>query len=163
MEVFEPFAGYYLFNILLMVLQALHVFWAVLILRMVYKFLKGKVRELTVVLELRIAFLIFFFFIHRDKNLWKISIFLLFRYSELTFCIYFLQLEKDERSDEESEADLEEEDKAKEEKTDQGGDCYWEKSKETLNRKLSALTNSCVLNNLTHHRSSVANRARKAQ
>uniref|UniRef100_A0A3B3X651 TLC domain-containing protein n=1 Tax=Poecilia mexicana TaxID=48701 RepID=A0A3B3X651_9TELE len=114
MEVFEPFAGYYFFNILLMVLQALHVFWAVLILRMVYKFLKGK-------------------------------------------------LEKDERSDEESEADLEEEDKAKEDKTDPGGDCYWEKSKETLNSKLSALTNSCVLNNLTHHRSSVANRARKAQ
>lgn len=45
MEVFEPFAGYYFFNILLMVLQALHIFWAVLILRMVYKFLKGKVRN----------------------------------------------------------------------------------------------------------------------
>lgn len=44
MEVFEPFVGYYVFNILLMVLQALHVFWAGLILRMVYKFLKGKVR-----------------------------------------------------------------------------------------------------------------------
>ncbi|XP_029560269.1 ceramide synthase 2 isoform X2 [Salmo trutta] len=39
MEVFEPFAGYYFFNILLMVLQALHVFWAVLILRMANKFL----------------------------------------------------------------------------------------------------------------------------
>lgn len=44
MEVFEPFVGYYFFNILLMVLQALHIFWAGLILRMVYKFLKGKVR-----------------------------------------------------------------------------------------------------------------------
>lgn len=44
MESFEPFAGYYFFNVLLMVLQALHVFWAGLILRMVYKFLKGKVR-----------------------------------------------------------------------------------------------------------------------
>lgn len=45
MEAFEPFVGYYFFNILLIVLQALHVFWAVLILRMVYKFLKGKVRK----------------------------------------------------------------------------------------------------------------------
>lgn len=44
MEVFEPFVGYYFFNVLLMVLQALHIFWAGLILRMVYKFLKGKVR-----------------------------------------------------------------------------------------------------------------------
>uniref|UniRef100_A0A3B4F4W0 Ceramide synthase 2-like n=1 Tax=Pundamilia nyererei TaxID=303518 RepID=A0A3B4F4W0_9CICH len=45
MEVFEPFAGYYFFNILLMVLQGLHIFWAKLILHMVYKFLKGKVRK----------------------------------------------------------------------------------------------------------------------
>lgn len=44
MEVFEPFVGYYFFNVLLMVLQALHIFWAGLILRMVYKFQKGKVR-----------------------------------------------------------------------------------------------------------------------
>lgn len=43
MESFEPFAGYYFFNVLLMVLQALHIFWAGLILRMVYKFLGGKV------------------------------------------------------------------------------------------------------------------------
>ncbi|XP_035990813.1 ceramide synthase 2 isoform X2 [Fundulus heteroclitus] len=114
MEVFEPFAGYYFFNVLLMVLQALHVFWAGLIIRMVCKFFKGK-------------------------------------------------LEKDERSDEESDAEAEEEDKAKEEKMDQGGDCYWEKSKETLNSKLSVLTNSCVLTNLTYHRSSVANREHKAQ
>ncbi|XP_017277825.1 ceramide synthase 2 isoform X2 [Kryptolebias marmoratus] len=111
MEVFQPFPGYYFFNILLMVLQVLHVFWAGLILRMVYKFLKGK-------------------------------------------------LEKDERSDEESGAEEEEEEKG-DESIDQ--DCYWEKSKETLNSKLSMLTNSCVLNNLTNHRSSVANRIRKAQ
>lgn len=45
MEVFEPFAGYYFFNILLMVLQGLHIFWAKLILHMFYKFLKGKVRK----------------------------------------------------------------------------------------------------------------------
>lgn len=44
MEVFQPFMGYYFFNALLLVLQALHVFWAWLILRMVYKFLfLGKV------------------------------------------------------------------------------------------------------------------------
>lgn len=57
----------------------------------------------------------------------------------------------------------EEEDDKKEDNIDQGGDCYWEKSKETLNCKLSVLTNSCVLNNLNQHRSSVANRAHKAQ
>lgn len=44
METFQPFAGYYFFNAMLMVLQALHVFWAGLILRMVYKLLKGNVR-----------------------------------------------------------------------------------------------------------------------
>nr|XP_046265336.1 ceramide synthase 2-like isoform X2 [Scatophagus argus]XP_046265337.1 ceramide synthase 2-like isoform X2 [Scatophagus argus] len=114
METFEPFVGYYFFNILLMVLQALHIFWAGLILRMVYKFLKGK-------------------------------------------------LEKDERSDDESEAEEEEDDKGGEENVDRGGDYCWEKSKDTMNSKLSMLTNSCVLNNLTNHRASVADRMRKAQ
>ncbi|XP_041790714.1 ceramide synthase 2-like [Chelmon rostratus] len=43
---FEPFFGYYFFNLLLLVLQALHVFWAYLILRMVYKFVfLGKVER----------------------------------------------------------------------------------------------------------------------
>lgn len=43
---FRAFGGYYFFNTLLLVLQALHVFWAYLILRMVYKFVfMGKVRE----------------------------------------------------------------------------------------------------------------------
>ncbi|XP_073348210.1 ceramide synthase 2-like [Pagrus major] len=114
MEVFEPFAGYYFFNVLLMVLQALHIFWAGLILRMVYKFLKGK-------------------------------------------------MEKDERSEEESEVEEEEDEKGGEDGVDQGGDYCWEKSKDTLNSKLSMLTNSCVLNNLTNHRASVADRMRKAQ
>jgi len=46
MEVFEPFMGYYFFNALLLVLQALHVYWAYLILRMIYKFLfLGKVSQ----------------------------------------------------------------------------------------------------------------------
>ncbi|XP_029466661.1 ceramide synthase 4 isoform X2 [Rhinatrema bivittatum] len=38
MEIFQPFFGYYFFNALLMILQLLHVFWAYLILRMVYRF-----------------------------------------------------------------------------------------------------------------------------
>ncbi|XP_068393191.1 ceramide synthase 4 [Eschrichtius robustus] len=35
-----PFFGYYFFNVLLMTLQVLHVFWSCLILRMIYSFLK---------------------------------------------------------------------------------------------------------------------------
>nr|XP_020471838.1 ceramide synthase 2-like [Monopterus albus]XP_020471839.1 ceramide synthase 2-like [Monopterus albus] len=45
MEFFQPFAGYYFFNILLIVLQVLHIFWAGLILRMVCKLLKGKLEK----------------------------------------------------------------------------------------------------------------------
>uniref|UniRef100_A0A8C1RH87 Ceramide synthase 4b n=1 Tax=Cyprinus carpio TaxID=7962 RepID=A0A8C1RH87_CYPCA len=46
MEVFEPFMGYYFFNALLLLLQALHIYWAYLILRMIYKFLfLGKVSQ----------------------------------------------------------------------------------------------------------------------
>uniref|UniRef100_A0A667ZRR7 Ceramide synthase 4b n=1 Tax=Myripristis murdjan TaxID=586833 RepID=A0A667ZRR7_9TELE len=114
MEVFEPFAGYYFFNVLLMVLQALHIFWAVLILRMAYKFL------------------------------------------------FLGKLDKDERSDEESEAEEDEKDKGEEDRNDAGDYC-WERSKDTLNSKLSMLTNSCVLNNFSNHRASVADRMRKAQ
>lgn len=45
-EFFKPFWGYVFFNTLLLVLQALHIFWAYLILRMVYKFVfMGKVRR----------------------------------------------------------------------------------------------------------------------
>ncbi|MGH0173532.1 UNVERIFIED_CONTAM: hypothetical protein FKN15_069046 [Acipenser sinensis] len=44
MESFQPFFGYYFFNALLLVLQLLHVFWAFLILRMVWKFVvQGRV------------------------------------------------------------------------------------------------------------------------
>lgn len=77
----------------------------------------------------------------------------------ICFCV---QLEKDERSDEESEVEEEEDDKGGEGNVDQGDYC-WERSKDTLNSKLSMLTNSCVLNNLTNHRASVSNRMRKAQ
>ncbi|XP_033821617.1 ceramide synthase 2-like [Periophthalmus magnuspinnatus] len=46
LDFFEPFFGYYFFNALLLVLQALHIFWAYLILRMVYKFaFAGKVEK----------------------------------------------------------------------------------------------------------------------
>ncbi|KAG7457851.1 hypothetical protein MATL_G00231640 [Megalops atlanticus] len=40
--IYPPFFGYYFFNGLLMVLQCLHIFWAVLILRMAIKFLPGN-------------------------------------------------------------------------------------------------------------------------
>ncbi|XP_016421807.1 ceramide synthase 2-like isoform X2 [Sinocyclocheilus rhinocerous] len=40
--VYPPFFGYYFFNGLLFVLQCLHIFWAVLILRMAIKFLPGN-------------------------------------------------------------------------------------------------------------------------
>ncbi|XP_028988295.1 ceramide synthase 2-like [Betta splendens] len=108
MDFFQPFFGYYLFNALLMVLQALHVFWAALILRMVYKFLKGE-------------------------------------------------LQKDERSDDESETEQEEDEGASPD------DHRWERRKDALNSKLAALSNTCVLNNFSHHRSSAAARTRKAQ
>ncbi|CAB1324466.1 unnamed protein product [Coregonus sp. 'balchen'] len=46
LDFFQPFFGYYFFNALLLVLQALHIFWAWLILRMVYKFVfMGKVEK----------------------------------------------------------------------------------------------------------------------
>ncbi|XP_028857264.1 ceramide synthase 4a [Denticeps clupeoides] len=94
MEFFKPFFGYYFFNALLLVLQALHVFWAWLILRMVYKF------------------------------------------------IFLGKVERDERSDEESETEEEEE-------------CSWEQRKDALNSKLASLANNCVLNNLTHQRQNI--------
>uniref|UniRef100_A0A8D2PPX8 TLC domain-containing protein n=1 Tax=Zosterops lateralis melanops TaxID=1220523 RepID=A0A8D2PPX8_ZOSLA len=44
MEIFQPFFGYYFVNVLLMILQLLHVFWSCLIIHMVYKFiLQGTV------------------------------------------------------------------------------------------------------------------------
>ncbi|XP_029436091.1 ceramide synthase 2 [Rhinatrema bivittatum] len=44
-EVYQPFFGYYFFNVLLVILQCLHVFWAYLILCMAYKFITGKLLE----------------------------------------------------------------------------------------------------------------------
>lgn len=44
MEIFQPFFGYYFVNVLLIILQLLHVFWSCLIIHMVYKFiLQGTV------------------------------------------------------------------------------------------------------------------------
>ncbi|CAB1441446.1 unnamed protein product [Pleuronectes platessa] len=42
LTLYPPFLGFYFFNGLLMVLQVLHIFWAVLIVRMVVKFLPGN-------------------------------------------------------------------------------------------------------------------------
>lgn len=41
--IYPPFLGFYFFNGLMFLLQALHIFWAGLILRMVIKFLPGNV------------------------------------------------------------------------------------------------------------------------
>ncbi|KAM4618881.1 ceramide synthase 2 [Polymixia lowei] len=41
-ELFPPFFGYYFFNAMLVVLQILHFYWAVLISRMLYKFVFSK-------------------------------------------------------------------------------------------------------------------------
>lgn len=41
-----PFFGYYFFNVLLVILQTLHVYWFSLILRMLFSFLRnGQVRR----------------------------------------------------------------------------------------------------------------------
>ncbi|KAI7791078.1 LAG1 longevity assurance-like protein 4 [Triplophysa rosa] len=106
LDVFPPFPGYYFFNFLLLVLQALHIFWAWLILRMVYKF------------------------------------------------VFFGKVERDERSDEESEV---EEDDGREEKHS------WKKKQGALNSKLASLANNCVLNNLTNQRGRMKSRKTKAR
>lgn len=88
--------------------------------------------------------------------------------SQRFFCCFFfkpcicfcLQLEKDERSDEESDVEEEEDNNGR--NVDQGGDHCWERSKDKLNSQRSMLTNNCVLNNLTNHRESVADKMRKA-
>ncbi|KAM3620366.1 uncharacterized protein V6R79_022176 [Siganus canaliculatus] len=98
LEYFDLFFGYYFFNVLLFVLQLLHIFWAYLILRMVYKF------------------------------------------------VFLGKVERDERSDEESEVDDEEEELEEED------ECSWEQRKGTINSKLASLANNCVLNNLTNQR-----------
>uniref|UniRef100_A0A8C5G2U9 Ceramide synthase 2-like n=1 Tax=Gouania willdenowi TaxID=441366 RepID=A0A8C5G2U9_GOUWI len=41
-ELYPPFFGYYFFNVMLMVLQILHIYWAILISRMFYKCIFSK-------------------------------------------------------------------------------------------------------------------------
>ncbi|KTF77802.1 hypothetical protein cypCar_00034410, partial [Cyprinus carpio] len=105
LDVFPPYPGYYFLNGLLLVLQALHIFWAWLILRMVHKF------------------------------------------------VFLGKVERDERSDEESEAD------------EEGGEeeHNWEQKKGALNSKLASLANNCVLNNLTNQRRKMNSRTPKAR
>ncbi|KTF90863.1 hypothetical protein cypCar_00039909 [Cyprinus carpio] len=112
MEVFEPFMGYYFFNALLLVLQALHIYWAYLILRMIYKFL------------------------------------------------FLGKLDKDERSDVESEPEEEENEEEEEEQEDRSS---WRKRKVVLDSRLAMLSSSCVLNNLTNQKADANRRLPKAR
>lgn len=129
LDVFPPFPGYYFFNFLLLVLQALHIFWAWLILRMVYKFVfLGKVSLAKSIFQKRSDFQL------KRPNLFKV--------------------ERDERSDEESE--VEEDDGGKEEHS-------WKKKQGALNSKLASLANNCVLNNLTNQRGRTNIRKTKAR
>ncbi|XP_042605407.1 ceramide synthase 2-like [Cyprinus carpio] len=109
LDVFPPYSGYYFLNGLLLVLQALHIFWAWLILRMVHKF------------------------------------------------VFLGKVERDERSDEESEADEEEEDEGGEEEHS----C--EQKKGAFNSKLVSLADNCVLNNLTNQGRKINSRMPKAR
>ncbi|XP_072284364.1 ceramide synthase 2 [Pyxicephalus adspersus] len=45
LEIYPAFFGFYFFNVMLWVLQCLHIFWAYLILGMAHKFLTGKLEQ----------------------------------------------------------------------------------------------------------------------
>ncbi|XP_063295969.1 ceramide synthase 2 [Pelobates fuscus] len=45
LEIYQPFFGYYFFNVMLCILQCLHIFWAYLILGMAHKFITGKLEQ----------------------------------------------------------------------------------------------------------------------
>ncbi|XP_072516567.1 ceramide synthase 4a isoform X2 [Salminus brasiliensis] len=111
LDFFDPFPGYYLCNTVLLVLQALHIFWAYLILRMVYKF------------------------------------------------VFLGKVERDERSDEESEVEEEEE----EEGAGVEEESYWESRRGPLKSNPVSLANNCVLNNLTNQRRNINSRLPKAR
>ncbi len=115
LEVFPPYSGFYLLTGLLLVLQALHIFWTWLILRMVHTFVfLGKVSILTC------KFMNEAISQFSNKRVFNV--------------------ERDERSDEESEPDEEEDEGGEEEQC-------WEQKKGALNFKLVSLANNCVLNN----------------
>lgn len=81
---YPPFFGYYFFNVMLMVLQLLHIYWAFLISRMLYKFIFS-----TVCVSKRICA---YRFDEVHAYLW---------FTASPTCI--LQLEGDDRSDEEED------------------------------------------------------------
>lgn len=66
-------------------------------------------------------------------------------------------MERDERSDDESDVEEEGED------NDVDGECCWEQHKGTFNSKLTSLADNCVLNNLTHQRMNMKSRLPKAR
>lgn len=119
LEFYQPFFGYYFFNILLLVLQALHIFWAYLIVRMVRKFVfKGKVSVVK-----------------------SATGSCTFRGSIITFNLSS-KVEGDERSDADSEDDNDKE--VEEEPEDEGNECNWEQRQKTSlanNCVLNNLTN----------------------
>lgn len=99
-------------------------------------------------------FSVYFASFAKSKHTPKVSLW----HAQIIIC-FCLQLEGDERSDEESQ--VEEEDGRKGDEDDVDQDFCWKKG--TLNSKLSMLTSSYVLNNLANHRASLANKMRKAQ
>ncbi len=115
LDVFPPYSGYYFLTGLLLVLQALHIFWTWLILRMVHK----------LVFLCKVSILSCKFI---NEAIPQFSTKLVFN------------VERDERSDEESEPDEEEE-------KDEGGEeeQSWDQKKGALNSKLVSLVNNCVL------------------
>lgn len=66
-------------------------------------------------------------------------------------------MEKDERSDDESDGEEKEENNGIEE------ECCWKPSMGTLNSQLVSLADNCVLNNLTHQRGNMNSTLPKAR
>lgn len=105
LTLYPPFFGFYFFNGLMFVLQALHVFWAGLILRMVIKFLPGNVRTTT--------FECFTVFISRAM--------VQFLFIYLFFFKFWQDIVEDERSDkEETESEDEDDEHEQREKSKNG-------------------------------------------
>lgn len=111
LTLYSPFLGFYFFNGLMLVLQVLHIFWAVLILRMVIKFLPGNVWTAT----------FNFLPIHHTKHSSQADNFSHF----LNFCFFpsfaWQEIVEDERSDkEETESEDEGADRELREKSKNG-------------------------------------------
>lgn len=70
------------------------------------------------------------------------------------------QLDKDERSDVESEPEVEENEEEQEKEEDQSS---WRKRKVVLDSRLAMLSSSCVLNNLTNQKADTNRRLPKAR